>query len=99
MLMNKYDLNSENPLDVRTALTLQRKYQMYSLSAYRFVAVSCSANHFFVISLAGLPLRPGPWDALPAYAAPRPLLYAPEQCSKAVPSTLPVGTIEHFFMV
>jgi hypothetical protein len=54
---------------------------------------------FSVISNMRLPLRLGTMGAITAYAAPRPLFYAPEQCSKAGPSMLPIETIEHFFMV
>ena len=49
--MNQYDFDSTNPGDVRTALTLRRKYQMYSLKNYKFLALNCSSNHFFVVSL------------------------------------------------
>ena len=49
--MNQYDVESTNPGDARTALTLQRKYHMYSVKQYKFLALNCSSNHFFVVSI------------------------------------------------
>jgi hypothetical protein len=48
---NKKSIDSKNPEYVQGAMKLRRKYHVYSLQPYRFLAVNCDKGHFFVASI------------------------------------------------
>ena len=49
--MNQKDLNSPDRNQVRTAKALRRNYEQFSNRGYKFIALNCTEDHFFVVSV------------------------------------------------